>query len=137
MLQFGTETMPIYEYRCNNCQRKISVFVQGIPESLAPICTWCGSNSLTRLFSSFVMGKSEGYKRKGVYDDILSDPRLIRGMEQNDPRALTEWNRKMTSAMEEEPSPEFDELIGRMEAGEPLEEVMKRVQGQGEEESKE
>jgi hypothetical protein len=83
------------------------------------------------------MGKSEGYKRKGVYDDILSDPRLIRGMEQNDPRALTEWNRKMTSAMEEEPSPEFDELIGRMEAGEPLEEVMKRVQGQGEEESKE
>ena len=119
--------MPIYEYRCNNCQRRVSIFVQGFPQSLTPVCTHCGSQDLTRLFSSFILGKAESYKRKGVYEDILSDSNLITGMRQNDPRALAEWNRRMTQVMDEEPSSEFDDMVGRLEAGEPVHEVVKRA----------
>ena len=119
--------MPIYEYRCNNCRRRVSIFVQGFPQSLTPVCTHCGSQDLTRLFSSFILGKAESYKRKGVYEDILSDSNLITGMSLNDPRALAEWNRRMTQVMDEEPSSEFDDMVGRLEAGEPVHEVVEKT----------
>lgn len=119
--------MPIYEYRCANCGRRVTVFVQGFPESLTPTCDHCGSKELTRLFSSFTMGKGDWYKRKGVYEDILSDSQLVRAMRRNDPRALAEWNRRMTRGMEEPPGPEFDEMVGRLEAGEPIAKVAQKA----------
>jgi len=91
------------------------------------MCTHCGGQDLTRLFSSFILGKGESYKRKGVYEDILSDSNLIRGMRQNDSRALAEWNRRMTQVMDEEPSSEFDDMVGRLEAGEPAHEVVENT----------
>jgi hypothetical protein len=104
-----------------------------MPQSLSPCCPQCGSKDLTRLFSSFTVGKGEWYKRKGVYDDILSDSRLIGGMTAGDTRALAEWNRRMSQTMEEEPAPEHEEMLARMEAGEPLEQVMKSVKQEEEE----
>jgi hypothetical protein len=80
------------------------------------------------------MGKGEYYKRKGVYDDIFSDPKLVRGVMRSDPRALAEWNRKLSQTMEQEPSHEYDELTERLEAGEPVEQVMQRVKPEEESE---
>jgi hypothetical protein len=52
------------------------------------------------------------------YEDILSDSRLVQGLEQNDPRALAEWNRRMSRGMDEEVEPEYQEMLERMDAGE-------------------
>ena len=53
---------------------------------------------------------------KDVYEDILSDSQLTRGMLADDPKALAEWNRRMGQG--EEIAPEYEEMIGKMEKGE-------------------
>ena len=59
--------MPIYEYRCNSCRRRVSLFVRGFAE-LRVSCPDCGSTELNRLFSTFsVRAKSD----QDVYKDIL------------------------------------------------------------------
>ena len=79
---------------------------------------------MSRLFSKFSIGKGEWYQREGIYDDILSDHQLVRGLESNDPRALAEWNRRMSRGADEEISPEYEEMTEKLEAGEPIEKVM-------------
>ncbi len=117
--------MPIYEYRCNNCRRRVEVFVQGFSSPPNPTCTRCGSKNLDRIFSKFAVRRSKS--DKSVYDDILSDSKLTRGLMRNDPRALAEWSRKMSRAADEDSTPETEELMDRMEAGEDISEVMEAI----------
>ena len=105
--------MPFYEYRCDNCNRRVTIFVRNFSESSCVACPNCGSTSLNRLFSSFAVRKPRG----SDYDDILSDSQLVRGLEYNDPRALAEWNKRMSHG-DEEITPEYEEVLDRLEAGE-------------------
>ena len=72
-----------------------------------------------RLISSFAL-RRVGYK--DIYEDILSDRRLMDSLMRNDPRALAEWNKRMSRGMDEEISPEYEEMLDRMEHGEMPEE---------------
>ena len=117
--------MPIYEYSCNNCRRRVEVFVQGYSPPPNPTCTRCGSKDLDRIFSKFAVRRSKS--DKSVYDDILSDSKLTHGLMRNDPRALAEWSRKMSQAADEDTTPETEELMDRMEAGEDISEVMEAI----------
>ncbi len=109
--------MPIYEYRCKSCRRRVSIYLRD--PSSSPKCPFCSGEELVRLFSSFAMRRG-GYKE--IYDDILSDSRLMDGLTRNDPRALAEWNKKMSQGMDEETAPEYQEMLERMEHGEMPEE---------------
>lgn len=103
--------MPVYEYRCSSCKRRVEVYLPRFtPE--APPCPECRQNSLERIFSSFMVQKSY----KDVYDNILSDAQLTRGLMNNDPRALAEWNKQMSGG--EAIAPEYQETMERMERGE-------------------
>ena len=124
--------MPLYEYRCNNCQRRVAIFVQGFTVSFSPSCSRCGSKDLTRLFSTFAVHKSRS--GRSAYDDILNDPKLTQGLMRNDPRALAEWSRKMSWAAGEDITPETEEMIDRMEAGEDVSGMMAPPEPAGEEE---
>lgn len=105
--------MPIYEYRCNGCGRKVAIYLRSF-ESV-PKCPQCGSEELSRLFSTFALRKTH----QDIYEDILTDGQLTAGMMRNDPQALAEWNRRMTMGMEDDhSSPEYDEALERMERGE-------------------
>ena len=115
--------MPVYEYRCNDCRRKIALYVKGFSQSPEVSCTACGSQNLTRLFSSFAIHKPD----KAIYEDILSDSRLVRGMEENDPRALAEWSRRMGEGTGEI-GPEYEDMMQRLEKGERWEEVISDMQ---------
>jgi len=117
--------MPIYEYRCNNCRRRVEVFVQGFSPPSNPTCPQCGSKNLDRILSKFAVRRSKS--DKSVYDDILSDSKLTRGLMRNDPRALAEWSRKMSRAADEDITPETEELMDRMEAGEDVSEVIEAM----------
>lgn len=105
--------MPVYEYMCNKCQRRVSVLLRD-PKATAK-CPVCGGRDLSRRFSSFSVRGTY----KDVYDGILNDDQLTSGMLRNDPRALAEWNKRMQRGMESghEPS-EYDEHAERMERGE-------------------
>ena len=110
--------MPVYEYRCDACQRKVSIYVRDF--SASPRCPSCGGGGLARLFSTFAI--RGGYK--DIYEDILGDGRLVGGLMQDDPRALAEWNRRMSREMEGQPAPEYEEMLDRLDHGEMPEEFM-------------
>lgn len=121
--------MPIYEYWCDSCRRIVSSYRQrfSVPP---PPCPRCGSSELKRIFSTFSVQKTYS----DVYEDILSDRELTQGMMRNDPRALAEWNKRMSGA--ERAAPEYEEMTERMEVGEwPVAQIEEKKQdffGQGE-----
>lgn len=116
--------MPIYEYRCKNCQRKLSVLIRSFSEKPEPVCDACGSKEVSRLFSTFARIKTD----KDVYDEILNDNELTQRMMANDPSAMLEWSRKMEGT-EAEKNPEYEEVIQRMERGEDIQSVITDIQG--------
>jgi putative FmdB family regulatory protein len=115
--------MPIYEYRCKGCRRKVQVYVKGFSGKPEVVCSFCGGKELDRLFSTFAMVRGDS----DIYDDILSDSSLVNRMMANDPKALVEWSRKM-GGTEGEDTPEYQEMIERMERGESVESVAADMQ---------
>ncbi len=105
------ENMPIYEYWCDSCRRIISSYRLGFLMP-PPDCPRCGNSELKRIFSTFSVQKTY----KDIYEDILSDRELTQGMMRDDPRAIAEWNRRMSSS--EKSPPEYEEITERMERGE-------------------
>ena len=76
--------MPIYEYTCNNCNQKVSLFMRLTAINPNPSCPMCGSYELTRVFSGFTIHKSigslhaeSGEPRSHVSPDYYKDPRNI------------------------------------------------------------
>ncbi len=124
--------MPIYEYRCDSCRRVVSSYRQNssVPP---PSCPRCGNSELKRIFSTFSVQRTY----RDVYEDILSDRELTQGMMRDDPRAITEWNKRMSGG--EKSPPEYEEITERMEGGEwpitQIEEKRKQFSGQGESKS--
>lgn len=51
--------MPIYEYRCKSCGAKTSRLVLNLSRQTEVECHACGSQDLTRLFSTFAYHRSE------------------------------------------------------------------------------
>jgi hypothetical protein len=51
-----------------------------------------------------------------VYENILNDRQLTNGLMRNDPRALAEWNKRMSGG--EKVAPEYEDMVGKMEKGE-------------------
>ncbi len=121
--------MPIYEYWCDSCHRIISSYRQTSSVPLS-ICPRCGRSELKRVFSTFSVQKTY----RDVYEGILSDRQLTQGMLRDDPKAIVEWNRRMSGG--EKPSPEYEEITERMEKGEwpttQIEEKRKESSGQRE-----
>ena len=103
--------MPLYEYLCKNCKHKVMFYLPTFSQTLLH-CPHCNSNMLQRLFSTFSVHKTD----KGIYEDILNDSQLTGGMLNNDPRALAEWNKRMSRG--EKVAPEYEEMVEKMEHGE-------------------
>lgn len=105
--------MPIYEYRCNTCRKRVSILTLRVSEEVEPECDKCGSKSLSRLMSRFAMPKSEEARL-----DALSDPSSLSGLDENDPKSMARWMKKMGKEMGEEFSgDDFDQMVDELEAG--------------------
>jgi len=116
--------VPIYEYRCHDCRRRVSIFWRTFSdaEGGAPACPRCGGTKLTRLVSRVRVVRSEESRLEGMADfDDLPD------FDEGDPRSMGRWMRKMSAEMGEDLGPEFDEVVGRLEAGEDPEEIEKSM----------
>ncbi len=120
--------MPIYEYRCGNCKRRVSILFRSFSETTAPRCPNCDSTQLTRLVSRIATIKSEDARL-----EALSDPSSFGDVDENDPKSVARFMRKMGDQMGgEDLGPEFGEMVERMEAGESPEEIEKSMPGLGE-----
>ncbi len=107
--------MPIYEYRCNRCGRGSTFYYQTFSAAMAatPACPHCSSTDLSRLVSRVATLRSEESRLES-----LADPANFAGLDENDPRSVAQWARKMGEELGEDLGPEFDEMVERMEAGE-------------------
>jgi len=66
--------------------------------------------------------------------DGMADSGDFPDLDENDPRSLGRWMRKMSAETGEDLGPEFDEVVGRLEAGESpekIEESMPELMGEG------
>jgi putative FmdB family regulatory protein len=104
--------MPIYEYRCNACGKVVSVFQRSMNTAVAAACDGCRSNDLSRLISRFSFRRSIPDADDGFDDAMMDD------LDENDPQSVARWARRMGDQMGEDLGPEFDDMVGRMEAGE-------------------
>lgn len=111
--------MPDYEYRCENCHRYVSHFYTYSEfDSAEPICPHCGSSNLSRLISRIGLAKSEDSRM-----DSLDQESMLAGLDEEDPRSLGRFMRKMSDEMGEDLGGEFDEVVGRLESGESPESI--------------
>lgn len=116
--------MPIYEYRCQDCHRRVTLFFRTMTEAqeAIPTCPHCGSTHLVRRISRVAMVRSEESRLESMMDtDFLS------GLDENDPRSLARFMRKMSDELGEDLGDEFEEVVDRLEAGESPEEIEKSM----------
>ncbi len=123
--------MPLYEYRCNACRRRVTL-LRTFSDTSAPRCPECDGEELTRLVSRVAVLRSEESRLES-----LADPSNLSGLDESDPRSMAHWMRKMSQEMGEDMGPEFDEMVDRLEAGESPEEIERSMEGLGEEGSEE
>ena len=55
--------------------------------------------------------------------ESLSDPSNFGAVDENDPRSIGKFMRRMGNEMGEDMGPEFNEMVGRLEAGEAPESI--------------
>lgn len=117
--------MPIYEYRCHDCRRRVSLFYRSFTASEGqPTCPRCGGTRLSRLISRVAVVRSEDSRL-----DDLADPSMLGDLDENDPKSLARWMRKMSDEVGEDMPPEFDEVMDRLEAGQSPEEIEEAMPG--------
>jgi putative FmdB family regulatory protein len=112
--------MPIYEYGCKDCRRKTMVFLRSFsanPKSV--VCDSCGSSNLVKLFSRVAIVKSEEARL-----EEMADPSNWGDVDENDPKSMAKFMRKMQGQMGEDMGPDMDEAIDRMEQGEMPEDIL-------------
>lgn len=112
--------MPIYDYRCNQCRRRFTVFWRSLSEadSGSPVCSRCGSHDVRRLVSRVAVLRSEESQLEN-----LSDPSTFGDLDEDDPKSIGRWMRKMSHEAGEDLGSEFGEVVDRLEAGQSPEQI--------------
>jgi putative FmdB family regulatory protein len=105
--------MPIYEYRCSDCGGYLSLLVRGFTSPTDLRCPRCQSDRMRKLVSRFAVLRSEDDRL-----ERLADPSALGDVDENDPRSVARWARRMGQEVGEDLGDEFHEMVDRMEAGE-------------------
>lgn len=101
--------MPIYEYRCEDCDRVQSFLVRK-PSEFTPRCKKCGGDRMERLISRVAVVESEETKL-----ERLADPSAWGDVDENDPASVAKFVKKMGGALGEDVG-DVDELAAEIEA---------------------
>jgi putative FmdB family regulatory protein len=102
--------VPVYEFTCNACRAPLSVFVRSISSPINAVCERCGSADVQRRVSKFAVLRGSGG------DDFDFGA----GFDESDPRAMAAWARQMQRETGEDMGPEFEDMVGRLERGESI-----------------
>ena len=102
--------MPIYEYRCKDCRKRSSVLVL-TPTNPPPLaCKHCQGTQLERIMSRFAAPKSEEARLES-----LADPSKFGDLDENDPRSMARFMKKMGQEMGEDVGDELDAALEESE----------------------
>ena len=108
--------MPIYEYYCYDCKKRVSVLFRTMAAADAgpDACPDCAGQRLRRLMSRLRLLRPQ----ESRFESMADDPALLAGLEKEDPRALAHFMRKMSDETGEPLDEEMNEVMDRLEAGE-------------------
>lgn len=98
--------MPIYEYECGGCSRRVSLLIRSLASAEAPRCPRCGSAELSRLMSRFASPKSEEARLEAA-----ADPSQFGDLDENDPQAVARFVKRMGEATGEDLGDELGEAM--------------------------
>ena len=112
--------MPHYEYRCLDCRRRFDLVMSYADYGKTSVtCPHCQSANVQRRIGRIRFARSSESRLEN-----MADPSSLEGLDE-DPRALGRMMRQMSSEVGEEMGPEFDEVVGRLEAGQSPDEIEK------------
>jgi len=145
--------VPIYEYRCLDCRKKVSIFFRSMSGVTDPKCPECGGPNLERLFSRVVMRR--GGSRADSNDQMDMGADELGGFggdmemgsdpygdpygdetgsnpfgfdDDTDPREIARMTRQMSTQMGEPLDPDLDRALSDLERGADPDEVMSRLE---------
>jgi putative FmdB family regulatory protein len=114
--------MPIYEYLCPSCNGRFQKLVAGFREPSGLACPRCGAKDVRRAVSRVSVIKSEEARV-----DALSNPSMFAGLDENDPRSIARWAKKLGKELGDEAGEDWNEMVDQM-----LEEEMSGEGGEDE-----
>ncbi len=110
--------MPAYDYRCLNCKQNFEVYLSYNEYNTRTVhCPHCQSEQVQRRIGRIRFARSDDERLSDI-----SDPAKFADFE-NDPRSMGKMMRKMSHELGEDMGPEFNEMVGRLEAGQSPEEI--------------
>ena len=98
--------MPIYEYDCSDCRRRVSVLVRTIAAAAEARCPRCGGAGLTRLMSRFATVKSEDARLES-----LADSSSYGDLDENDPGSVARFMKKMGKEFGDDMGDDFESAV--------------------------
>jgi putative FmdB family regulatory protein len=105
--------VPIYEYHCNSCRKRVSLLVRSIASPPRPTCPKCGGRKMARLLSRFAVVRSEESRLES-----LADPSKLGDLDESDPKSVARWAKRMGKELGEDLGEDFDEMMeGAMDEG--------------------
>jgi putative FmdB family regulatory protein len=111
--------MPRYTFICQDCQKAVQLFISYEEYDTAePRCPLCDSSQLRRRIDRVRITKSEDARM-----DSLMDETALAGLDEEDPKAIGRFMRKMSREMGEDLGDEFGEVVDRLESGESPESI--------------
>ena len=104
--------VPIYEFRCQDCNKKFSTLIGMVAGADDEKCPNCGSNNTSKLVSRFIRGRSEDDRVDEIADQLetMGEP--------DSPAEMREMVREMGKAMDEDMSDEMEEMFETDMSGE-------------------
>lgn len=93
------ESMPIYEYLCQECHQRSSILILSSSQLGSVRCRHCGRSKIDRLLSVFASPKSEEARLES-----LMDPTNVGNLDENDPKSVARMMEKMGEEMGEDTS---------------------------------
>ena len=98
--------MPIYEYECAGCRRRVSLLVLRPSTAEPPTCPRCGSSELSRVMSRFATVKSEDARL-----DALADSASLGDLDENNPASVARFMKKMGREMGDDLGDDFESAV--------------------------
>ncbi len=98
--------MPIYEFECRDCHRKTTALVLSRDRIAEVRCRRCGGANLEKLVSRFATPKSEDARI-----DALADPSAMGDVDENDPKSMARWMKRMGREMGEDFGEDLDQAM--------------------------
>ncbi len=115
--------MPAYDFRCRDCGRRFTLTYRTVADydAATPLCPACKSANLTRVIRRVRMMRSEESRLDSL--ESMSGLDAFDDLDNADPHTLGRMMRRMGDEIGEDLGPEFNEVVGRLEAGESPESI--------------